>query len=302
MFDMAATRSENVGNEVQTAQQLKRNKLTWQKIEPYFLHIFLIILCLIVLFPILYTFLTSLRPQGFGLSRDLFPEDGFYFGHYQRLLSTPRFLRNILNSAINSLGGAIVTTTIAAAAGYAFARLEFRGRSIILTFILAMMLLPGLTNLIPLFKLASDLGILDTYLVMILVYGTFGIAFGIWIMKGFYETIPKEMEEAAAVDGASPWQALIYVIIPMSLPGLVAVFLINFVYNWNDFLTALILLSSTPMKTATVGLFDFQNQLTGNNNELLNAASILIMIPGIIIFLIARKAFLQGMVEGAVKG
>lgn len=279
-----------------------KNKLSWRKAEPYLMHILLILLCLAVLFPIVYTFLTSLRPQGFGLSRELIPEDGFYFGHYQRLLSTPRFLRNILNSGINSLGGALVTTTIAATAGYAFARLEFPGRSFLLTFILGMMLLPGLTNLIPLFKLASDLGILDSYLVMILVYGSFGIPFGIWIMKGFYETIPKAMEEAAAVDGATPLQALIYVIVPMSLPGLASVFLINFVYNWNDFLTALVLLSSTAMKTATVGLFDFQNQLTGNNNELLNAASILIMIPGIFIFIIARKAFLQGMVEGAVKG
>ncbi len=286
----------------ETAVTHTKNKLTWRKVEPYLLHILLILLCLAVLFPIAYTFLTSLRPQGFGLSRTLIPEDGLYFGHYQRLLSTPRFLRNILNSGINSLGGAIVTTAIAATAGYAFARLQFRGRNFLLTFILGMMLLPGLTNLIPLFKLASDLGILDSYLVMILVYGSFGIPFGIWIMKGFYETIPKAMEEAAAVDGATPLQALIYVIVPMSLPGLASVFLINFVYNWNDFLTALVLLSSTAMKTATVGLFDFQNQLTGNNNELLNAASILIMIPGIIIFIIARKAFLQGMVEGAVKG
>ncbi|MDJ0752710.1 MAG: carbohydrate ABC transporter permease [Ardenticatenaceae bacterium] len=276
--------------------------LSWQRLEPILLHTVLIILCLIVLFPIVYTLLASLRPQGFGLSREIIPADGFYFGHYERLLSTPRFMRNVLNSAINSLGGALLTTSIAAAAGYAFARLEFRGRQVILTFILAMMLLPGLTNLIPLFKLASDLGILDTYLIMILVYGTYGIPFGIWIMKGFYETIPKQMEEAAAVDGATPIQALLYVVIPMSLPGLISVFMINFVYNWNDFLTALILLSSSSMKTATVGLFDFQNQLTGNNNELLNAAAILIMIPGIILFLIARRSFLQGMVEGAVKG
>lgn len=295
---MSAVSRKNVGSPPSRSSRL----LSWQRLEPILLHTVLILLCLIVLFPIVYTLLASLRPQGFGLSREIIPADGFYFGHYERLLSTPRFLRNVLNSAINSLGGALLTTSIAAAAGYAFARLEFRGRQVILTFILAMMLLPGLTNLIPLFKLASDLGILDTYLIMILVYGTYGIPFGIWIMKGFYETIPKQMEEAAAVDGATPIQALLYVVIPMSLPGLISVFMINFVYNWNDFLTALILLSSSSMKTATVGLFDFQNQLTGNNNELLNAAAILIMIPGIILFLIARRSFLQGMVEGAVKG
>lgn len=266
------------------------------------LHGILILLCIIVIFPILYTLLASLRPTGFGLSRELFPEGGLFWGHYQRLLSTPRFARQILNSAVNSLGGAVLTTAITAAAGYAFARLKFPGRKAFFLFIVAMMLLPGITNLIPLYRIASDVGILDTYLVMILVYGTYGIPFGIWIMKGFYETIPKVLEEAAAVDGANVLQALRHIVIPMSLPGLTSVFLINFVFNWNDFLTALVLLRSTAMKTATVGLFDFQSQLEGNNSELLAAASILIMIPGVIIFLIARRAFLQGMVEGAVKG
>jgi arabinogalactan oligomer/maltooligosaccharide transport system permease protein len=270
--------------------------------ERKLLHLLLIVLCLMVIFPIAYTLLTSLRPQGFGLSRRLIPDGGLFFGHYQRLLATPRFARQILNSGINSLGGAVLTTLITAMAGYAFARLRFSGRRAMFFFIVAMMLLPGITNLIPLYRIASDLRILNTYLVMILVYGTYGIPFGIWIMKGFYETIPRVLEEAAAIDGASPLQALWYIVVPMSLPGLASVFLINFVFNWNDFLTALVLLRSTDMKTATVGLFDFQSQLTGNNNELLAAASILIMVPGIIIFLIARKAFLQGMVEGAVKG
>ncbi|MEL6272251.1 MAG: carbohydrate ABC transporter permease, partial [Chloroflexota bacterium] len=168
------------------------------------LHILLLLLCVIMIFPIFYVLITSFRPEGFGLSRQFWPTDGLYFGHYERLLSTPRFARQILNSGINSLGGAVMTTIITAMAGYAFARLRFPGRRPLFLFIVAMMLLPGITNLIPLYRIASDLGILNTYLVMILVYGTYGIPFGIWIMKGFYETIPKVLEEAAAVDGATP--------------------------------------------------------------------------------------------------
>jgi arabinogalactan oligomer / maltooligosaccharide transport system permease protein len=276
--------------------------MIWTAAERYWVYIVLVTVCLVILFPIVYTFITSLRPRGFGLSRELFPNGEIYLGHYEQLLSTPRFLRNILNSAINSLGGSIMTTITAALAGYAFARLRFFGRRWLLIFFLAMLMLPGITNLIPLYRIASDLDLRDTYTIMILVYGAFGIPFGIWVMRGFYDTIPRELEEAAAVDGANPIQALLFVIIPISLPGLVAVFLTNFVFNWNDFLTALILLSSNDMKTATVGLFDYQNQLEGNNSELLNAASILIMIPGIMVFLLARRAFFQGMVEGAVKG
>lgn len=270
--------------------------------EDVWLHVVLVLTCLVVLLPIGYTLLTSLRPQGFGLSSQLIHEDGLFFGHYEQLLSTPRFARSIFNSLVNSFGGAIVTTAVCAMAGYAFARLRFFGRRFLIVFILSMMMLPGITNLIPLFKIASDLNIRDTYLIMILVYGSYGVPFGVWIMKGFYETIPRVLEEAAAVDGANPFQTLIHIIIPVSMPGLIAIFLVNFVYNWNDFLTALILLSSNDMKTATVSLFDFQSQLEGNNDELLAAAAIIIMVPGVLIFLLARRAFLQGMVEGAVKG
>lgn len=280
-------------------------------------YVLLIAVCIALLFPIAYTFITSLQPRGFGLSRELFRE-GVYWGHYEQLLSTPRFLRNILNSAITSLGGALTTTTCCALAGYAFARMRFRGRRWLLVLMLGMIMLPGIVNLIPLYRLSSDLlrvvpnavtVIADVsarqfvnYLLVIAVYGAFGIPFGVWVMKSFYDSIPRELEEAAYVDGATTWQALMRVIIPISLPGLVAVFLTNFVFNWNDFLTASVLIRSDELKTATVGLLDFQNQLTGNNSELLNAASILIMIPGIVIFLLARNAFFRGFIEGAVKG
>ena len=91
-------------------------------------------------------------------------------------------------------------------------------------------------------------------------------------------------------------------VLPISAPGLIAVFITNFVYNWNDFITALVMLSSTAMKTAMVGLFDFQNQLTGNNNELLIAACVMIMLPGILLFILFRNTFMRGMLEGALKG
>ncbi len=275
-----------------------RRRWHWETLA---IHVILVGVCLLVLFPVFYTILTSLRPPRLGLSRTFIP-DTWYFDHYIRLLSTPRFPRYILNSAINSLGGALITTVVSALAGYACVRYTFHGRSLFLIFIMGMLLLPGLTNLIPLYKLASDLGLLDSYLIMIAIYSAYGVPFGIWVMKSFIERIPRELEDAAAVDGASPLQIIGHIVLPLARPGLVAVFLLNFVYNWNDFLTALIMLSSTAMKTATVGLFDFQNQLTGNENELLAAACVIIMLPGLVVFLIARKTFLWAMLDGAVKG
>ncbi len=276
----------------------RRQRWRWEALA---MNIVLFSVCLLVLFPVFYTIITSLRPPRLGLSRAFIP-DTWSFDHYIRLLSTPRFPRYILNSVINSLGGALVTTVVSALAGYACARYTFSGRSLFLIFIMGMLLLPGLTNLIPLYKLASDLGLLDSYLIMIAIYSAYGVPFGIWVMKSFIERIPRELQEAAAVDGASPLQIMGYIVLPLARPGLVAVFLFNFVYNWNDFLTALIMLSSTAMKTATVGLFDFQNQLTGNENELLAAACVIIMLPGLVVFLIARKTFMRAMLEGAVKG
>ncbi|NWF79529.1 MAG: carbohydrate ABC transporter permease [Chloroflexi bacterium] len=273
----------------------------WARLERVLIHVALVLLCVAVLFPVVYAVLTSLRPSRMALASNMF-DGNWYFGHYQRLLSTSRFLRYILNSVINSVGGAALTTLLAAMAGYAFARFRFPGQNLLLGLILGLMMLPGLTNLIPLYKIASDLKIRDTYLVMILTYAAYGVPFGIWVLKNFFESIPRELEEAAAVDGATPFQALWRVVVPIATPGLVSVFLLNFVYNWNDFLTALILLSSSTMKTATVGLFDFQNQLSGNENELLATACVIIMIPGVLLFLIARRAFFQSMVEGAVKG
>lgn len=293
--------ASSTGARLRTRRSLQPGGPTWQRLQPYLLHGLLILFCIIVLFPIFYVLLTSLRPNRMALGYDVFPET-FFLGHYTRLLSSSRFLVYLMNSTINSLGGALITTGLAAMAGYAFARFRFRGRNTLLVLLLAVMMLPQLTNLIPLYKIASDLGLRDTYVVMIAVYASYGLPFGIWIMKGFFETIPQDLEEAAAIDGATPWVMLWRIVVPLSLPGLMSVLIINFVYNWNDFLTALVLLSSTAMKTATVGLFDFQNQLSGNENELLAAACVLIMLPGIVVFLVARRVFLQGIVEGAVKG
>lgn len=262
---------------------------------------FLLFLGLIVIFPVFLALMTSFRQPGYGLTADIIP-DQWFLGNYERLFQYGRFPRYVLNSIIDALGGAILTTVTASLAAYAIARLEFRGRRLILGFVLVMMMLPGLTNLIPLYKIAADLHLLNTYTIMILIYGAYGVPLGIWMMKGFFESIPMELEEAAAIDGATPFEVFWRVVLPISAPGMTATFLINFVYNWNNFFMPLVMISDSEMKTATVGLFDFQHALEGNQDELLAAACMVIMVPTIILFVLMRRYFLQGMVEGAVKG
>jgi ABC-type glycerol-3-phosphate transport system permease component len=265
-----------------------------------FIHAFLIGFCFIIIFPVIYSVLVSLHEPGYGLL-SIIPEK-WTFQNYTRLFAFGKFPRYIGNSVINAVGGAVVSTALAALAAYALARFNFIGKRFMNAYILGMMMLPGLTNIIPIYKLASDLKLLDTYTLMIMVFGAYGIPLGIWIMKGFFESIPRALEEAAAIDGATPFQAFIKVIMPITMPGLIATFLINFVYSWNNFFTPLILITKSDMKMATVGLFDFQHMLEGNQDELLAAACVVIMVPAIFLFLITREYFMKGMVEGAVKG
>ena len=263
-------------------------------------HAILIGLCIIIIFPVIYSVLVSLHePKTAFFS--IIPEK-WTLENYSRLFLYGQFPRYIVNSVINALGGAIVSTALATLAAYALARFEFKGRGAINAFILGMMMLPALTNIIPIFKLASDLKLLNTYTLIILVFGSYGIPLGIWIMKGFLESVPRVLEEAAAIDGASPVQTFFRVVLPITTPGLVATLLINFVYNWNNFFTPLILVNKTSMKLATVGLFDFQHVLEGNQDELLAAACVVIMVPAVILFIWLRDYFMRGMVEGAVKG
>ncbi len=275
-----------------------KNKILFRDLA---INLFLLAIGLIFIFPVFYAFMTSFREAGTGLTRDIIPRT-WDFGNYARLFSYGRFPRYVFNSVVNAFGGAILSSVFAALAGYAFARFKFFGKNILMGFVLLVMMLPQITNLIPLYKMASDLHLLNTYVIMILILGGYGLPLGIWTMKGFFESIPVALEEAAAIDGATPFQAFWRVVVPISAPGLLATFLINFVYNWNNFITPLFMLTKTEMKTATVGLFDFQHALEGNQDELLAAACVIIMVPAIMLFISLRSYFLKGMVEGAVKG
>jgi ABC-type glycerol-3-phosphate transport system permease component len=270
-------------------------------VQDMVVNVVLLALGLMFVFPVFYAVMTSFREPGYGLTKEIIPST-WYFGNYERLWNYGRFPRYVLNSIINALGGSILTCLAASLAGYSFARFRYKGRNVLMAMVLGMMMLPALTNLIPLYKLASDLKLLNTYIIMIVIFGAYGVPLSIWIMMGFFESIPVTLEEAAAIDGASPVQTFFRVVLPISAPGLLATFLINFVFNWNNFIMPLFMLTKAEMKTATVGLFDFQHALEGNQDELLAAATVVIMVPAIVLFVVLRRYFLQGMVEGAVKG
>ncbi len=191
-------------------------------------------------------------------------------------------------------------------AGFAFSRYSFRGHRLLMVSILAITGVPLLTNLLALYQMSvrlrkADIPFYDDRFFLILVYMGFFLPLSIWIAKGFFDAIPRELEEAAMIDGCSPLGALWRVTMPLAAPGLTAVFLLTFVGVWNEFIAGYLLISKNEHKTVMFGLYEFLGQNI-INLQVLAAACILIALPMIILFLFTRRTFFKAMVDGAIKG
>lgn len=260
------------------------------------------IICLAMIFPVVYALMTSFKSLGAVLTKPptFFPPV-WTLEAYEAVFRSDMFKIYLPNTAINALLSALVAMPFAALAAYSFSRYKYRWSKGLQLAILGLMMIPGLTNLIAIYRIGSQLKLLNSHLIIVLWYAAGGVPYTIWIVKAFFDAIPKEMEEAALIDGCSPLMSLRYVVIPLAMPALFASFLMNFIGFWNEFLAAVILLNSNASRTATVGLYDFQSQYEVAYN-ILTAACMLILMPVLIIFILGRKTFFQAMLEGALKG
>lgn len=200
------------------------------------------------------------------------------------------------NTMFNALVTAALVVPLATMAGYAFARHRFFGSAALQLAILGVLMLPLVTNLVPLYRLASDWNMLSTNRVMIAVHVSGGLPLSIWIAKSFFERIPRELEEVALLDGATRLEVLRYVTGPLALPGIFFIFLINLVEAWNEFLPAVILLTLPTSKTATVGLLDFQSQFEVAYH-VQAAASVVIAAPVVLLFLLTHRLFFAALLR-----
>ncbi len=275
---------------------------TARKTGYVFKHLILIIISFCMIFPVLWTISTSLKTQDemFRYPPVWIPKT-VQWKNYVDVIRTQRLPRYMLNSLIVSGGSVIVTIIIGSLAGYGFSRFSFKGQYTLLFLILATMMIPGLTNMIPLYSIMTSLKLLDTYAVLIIIYVAWMTPFTVWIMKSFFDSIPKDLEDAALIDGCNRIQLLMRIVVPIAKPGLVAAVVLNFVNGWNEFLTALIFTSSNEMRTVSVGIYNFLG-FYRNSYGPLAAASILVIIPVVTLFLILRERFMKGMIEGAIKG
>lgn len=266
----------------------------------------LALLLLFSLVPMAWMLSTSLKTQFAALQ--LPPEwipTNITFEHYIDILS-PRsesgqqFLRYFWNSIFVSTMTTLAAVAIAVPAGYAFSKFRFPGRQGFFIAVLVRNMFPAVVFLIPLFIMMRAIGLVDSHLALIITYLTFGLPLAIWLLKGFYDNIPTELEYAARIDGASRFQAFIRIIMPLSSPGIIATAIYAFIIAWNEYVYALTFLTSRELLTLPVGLQRFFSEYVTNWPGLM-AASFVMSIPVVVMFLVLQRFFVQALTEGAVK-
>jgi len=211
------------------------------------------------------------------------------------------FLTYFRNSVIVAVSTTVISIILSSLAGYSFSRFKFfGGHSLLLLFLITQMF-PGALLIIPLFQIIKFLKLLNTLYALVLSHITFSLPLCTWLMKGFFDQIPRELEEAAMIDGCSRISAMIYVIFPLALPGIIAASIFSFIGSWDEFIFALTFTSSDEVRTLPIGLQRFIGSYEIYWNHL-GAASVLTTIPVIILFLFIQKYMVKGLTAGSVKG
>ncbi len=209
------------------------------------------------------------------------------------------------NTVLYAVISSLLVVLLAATSGYAFSRYRFRGHSALLTGIIAITGVPLLTNLLALYQMGVTIRTLelpyDDRVFIILVYIGFFLPLSVWIAKGFFDAIPRDLEEAAMIDGCGPLGALFRVTMPLAMPGMIAIFMLTFVSVWNEFLAGYLLITKNSNKPLMFGLYDFLGQNLVNL-QVVAAACAIIALPVVILFLFFRRSFFSAMIEGSVKG
>ena len=255
-----------------------------------------------VLAPYAWMFITSIKPPDELYTKvvDYWPRRPTFEGYRLLLESTP-FLIYMRNSGIVALSTCAVALVVAVSAAYCFSRLHFRGKGILLFGFLVTQLFPSVLLVLPLFLIMRSLGILNTPPALILAHSTFAVPFSTWLLTGFFNAIPRELDEAATIDGCSRLQAFRFVLLPLSAPGLAAALTYIFIYSWNEFIYALTFTADLRARTIPVGLHTFMGEFI-IRWDLLTAGGVITALPIVFFFMLVQRHLIAGLTAGAVKG
>ena len=256
----------------------------------------------LAIYPVTRIITISLRPgdQLLSTSLALIPE-GASLDNYRELLFETGFLNWMGNSFLVSLVVTLTGVAFASTAGYALSRYTFKGRKSMLSGLLITQMFPATMLLLPMYVMLINLKLLNSFLGIIIIYTATALPFCVWQMKGYYDTIPVALEEAARIDGCSAWQAFYKVVFPLAAPALVITALFSFMTAWNEYVVANVVLQDTDMFTLPLGLKLFQSTLT-TQWGLYAAGSLLVSVPVVILFLALSRYLISGLTLGSVKG
>lgn len=271
-------------------------------------YLLLAVILIYILFPFYWALISSLKPEDeiFQLPLSYWPNN-LTFDHYAAVLSNNLFLDALMNSAIVSFTVTIISLLFGSLSAYALGRFRFRGRTIVLYGILSMTLFPTIAVLGGLFQIVTffhDI-LYDHLLSLIITYLIFTLPFTVWVLRSFFQSIPFEIEEAAYVDGATPWQIYYRVMLPLALPGLATTGLLAFIGAWNELLFALSFLITPARQTVTLAITNFRpngSQGFAIDWGQIMAATVIVTIPLVLLALVFQRWILSGLTAGGVKG
>ena len=268
-------------------------------------HLLLLVVLFFVLLPFYWLVVSSLKPtrEIFSLVPTWWPSE-VTFSHYQWVFGpTAGELRTyFLNTFITAGSAAFLVGVLAVPAAYALSRYIFPGKTVMAISILLLPMFQGPVVIIAWYYFGLRLGLLDTYALLILAYISLSLPFAVWMLVGFFDGVPREMADAAAVDGATPLQTLVRIYVPLAAPGIAAIMMYSFILAWNDFIYALILTQSDSSKTIQIGIADLISFFGQRNWGGLMASSVLAALPVVVIFFFVERYFTEGLSQGGVKG
>ena len=277
---------------------LKRNYNLQKHHKKIGSHTTLLHFVVLTIIPIIWIFDIALSP-GNALGGEI--GDSFTDEHFTKILEGESFWIWFRNSLIVSIGTSLLGLVIAIPAGYAFSRYKFTGRDVSMFAFLLVQMFPGIIIIVPYFLVMKTLGLLNSHLGLILAYCVTALPLCVWMLKGFFDTVPRELEEAATLDGCNQFQVFTKVVLPLSLPAVAVTALFSFLAAWNEFLLALTFNTSNDMYTLPVGLASLISS-TGQAWGDFAAASILVSLPVALLFLFFQKFLIEGLSAGGVKG
>lgn len=253
-------------------------------------------------FPFFWMVSTSFKPlQEIFVSPPSFLPDESTLANFKRLFEQTRFLTYFRNSVLVSLATVILTITIGSAGAYSLTRFQYYGREKIASLILFTYMFAPIMIVIPFYVLIKKIGLANTHIALIMAYTALCLPFSLWLLRTFFQSIPLALEKSALIDGASRFQAVIYVVLPLALPGIIATSIFTFILAWNDYIFVRILITSDELKTLPVGIADLYNA-TVIDWGMIMAGSMLITVPVLIFFVFVQRYLIAGWGAGAMKG